>query len=271
MPRPRKSAVRKYHDRVAHRYDHSYEDAFWQWHDRLTWDYIKPRLPQDIRAEVIDLGCGTAKWGAKLLKSGYTVTCLDISPQMLDQARHKIEAQGDLDRASFVQADLVDMAMVSDDRFALAVALGDAIGCTQSPRQTLKHIRRILHEDGILIATFDNQFAALDYFLECGDVSAIQRFLRDGMTHWLTRDADEQFPIHTFTPREIDRLANATGFEVIEVIGKTVLPMRRYKNLLETPEAKRHWAVVEKQLSRDPNALTRASHLQVTFRAIQHP
>ena len=84
MPRSRRSAAHRYHDRVAGHYDHSYDDAFWQWHDALTWDYLKPFLPRDLSAAVIDLGCGTGKWAAKLLESGFTVTCLDISHRMFE-------------------------------------------------------------------------------------------------------------------------------------------------------------------------------------------
>ncbi|RME37925.1 MAG: class I SAM-dependent methyltransferase, partial [Planctomycetota bacterium] len=197
MGRARRSAVRKYHDRVAPIYDHSYDDAFWQWHDALTWDYLKPYLPRTSRAEVIDLGCGTGKWALRLLKSGYVVTCLDVSPRMLEQARKRIENEGDRDRARFVQADLIDLSDLPAGRFELAVALGDPIGCCDSPREAMKQIRRILTPNGVLVASFDNKLAAVEYYVERGDARALSRFLREGRTHWLTRDRSERFPIHT--------------------------------------------------------------------------
>lgn len=91
MSRSKRSAVQRYHDRVAGCYDDSYDDAYWQWHNALTWDYLKPHLPRDLSATLLDLGCGTGTWACKLLKSGYTVGCVDISSKMLDQARMKIE------------------------------------------------------------------------------------------------------------------------------------------------------------------------------------
>jgi ubiquinone/menaquinone biosynthesis C-methylase UbiE len=267
MAKSRRSAVQKYHDRVAPRYDHSYDDAFWLWHDSLTWDYLKPHLPRDANAEVVDLGCGTGKWAAKLAKSGYRVTCVDISAQMLDQARRKLEEAGRVTRCGFVQADLCDLSALAPGRFALAVALGDPIGCTESPRQTMKQIRRILREDGILIATFDNRLAGLDFYLSKGDAGALNRFLRDGKTHWLTKDREERFPITTFAPDDVIALAEGTGFAVLDLVGKTVLPMRQYRELLESSEARRKWARIEKRLCRHPHAIGRASHLQLTCRA----
>lgn len=266
MSKSRRSAVQKYHDRVASRYDHSYDDVFWQWHDALTWDYLKPFLPRDMSAEVVDLGCGTGKWATRLLKSGYTVTCVDISHRMLDQVRGKIEQQGGSARATFVQADLCDLSALPADRYALAIALGEPIGCTQSPRRAMKQIRRILRNDGTLVATFDNRLAAIDHYLTAGDARTLSRFLRDGKTQWLTKDRDERFPIVTCAPGDVINLVGSAGFEMLDLVGKTVLPMRHYRHLLETPEARRQWAKIEKTLCRDRYAIGRASHLQAACR-----
>jgi ubiquinone/menaquinone biosynthesis C-methylase UbiE len=269
MAKSRRSAVQKYHDRVAGRYDHSYDDAFWTWHDLLTWDYIKPFLPRDANAEVIDLGCGTGKWAAKLAKSGYRVTCVDISAQMLDQARQKLEGAGRGARTEFIRADLADLSSLPAHRYALAVALGDPIGCAESPRRAMKQIRRLLQENGILIATFDNRLAGIDFYLSSGDASSLMQFLRDGKTHWLTRDHDERFPIATFAPDDAIALAEGAGFKVLDLVGKTVLPMRHHRELLASSDERRKWARIERRLCRNPHAVGRASHLQLTCRVVR--
>jgi hypothetical protein len=131
----------------------------------------------------------------------------------------------------------------------------------------MKQIRRILREDGVLVATFDNRLAAVQYYLERGDPPELADFLRTGKTRWLTKDKEEQFPIFTFGPADLTKLVESCGFEVIELIGKTVLPMRHYRDLLETSDSRRTWARIEKRLCRDPYALGRASHLQIACRA----
>ena len=267
MGRSRRSAVQRYHDRVAGRYDHSYADPFWRWHDELTWDYLKPFLPRDMSARIADLGCGTGRWGARLVKSGYHVTSVDISPQMIDQARRKIEGQeGDLRKAEFLRADLGELSALPGKTFSLALALGDPIGCTSSPAAAMKEVRRVLTDQGVLVATFDNRLAALDYFLSGGDPKALSRFLRDGKTEWLTRDVRERFPVFTFAPHDIERLVESTGFELLDLVGKTVLPMRNHRDLLSEPESRRRFARLEKALCRDRYALGRASHLQIACR-----
>jgi len=266
MRRSRRSAVQKYHDRVAPSYDDSYIDAFWQWHDALTWDYLKSFLPRDLSAHVIDLGCGTGTWGAKLANSGFRVTSVDVSGRMIDRARKKIEREAGADSNEFIRADLSDLSVLPAGRFALAVAMGEPIGCTPSPGQTLRQIRRILTGDGILVATFDNRLAAIDFYLGQGDPRALAHFLRDGKTHWLTKDEQERFPIVTYAPGQLRALVEAAGFAVLDLVGKTVLPMRHHRQLLATGGERRNWARVEKTLCRDPAAMGRAAHLQVACR-----
>ncbi len=267
MAKRKKKAVEKYHDRVANVYDHSYMDEYWQWHDAITWEHIKSFLPDDQRAPVVDLGCGTGKWAAKLAKSGFNVTCVDISHAMIEQSRHKFKDMKD--QATFVQADLCDMSMIDADQFALAVAMGDPIGCTSNPAKALKEIRRILTDDGVLVATFDNKFSAFDYYLYKGDAREMSNFLRKGRTRWITRDREEQFEIFTYTPAELTKLFEHAGFEVLDMIGKTVLPMRKYRHLLEESEDRRAWMKVEKGLCRDLAAIGRASHLQIAAKCVR--
>ena len=266
MGRRRKTRVQRYHDRVAGRYDASYGDAYWQWHDALTWDHLKAYLPRDRRWPVLDLGCGTGKWALKLAKSGFRVTCVDISGAMLERARGKFEEAGSSADVEFVQADLCDLSALPAGRFSLAVAFGEPIGCSASPPKAVKEIRRRLIPGAALVATFDNRWAAIDYYLDRGRADEFEEFLTTGTTHWLTRDVEERFPVHTYSPAQVARLLERAGFEVVDLIGKTVLPMRHHRELLEDGSARRVWMRLEKRLWRDAAAVGRAAHIQVAAR-----
>lgn len=266
MPRPKRASVQRYHDRVAGRYDDSYDDAYWQFHDALTWDHLKPFIPADHAAEIVDLGCGTGKWGLALLRSGYRVTFVDISAKMLDAARAKADEMTGLSKAEFLRADLVDLSGLPANHFALAMAFGEPIACARSVPEALFSIRRVLRSDGVLVATFDNRLACVEYYLQRKALDELDCFLRDGVTHWLTTAPDEQFPIHTFDLGSLRTALERGGFELIDAVGKTVLPMRQHRDMLEDSAVRRRLIQLEKHLWRDPFAMGRANHLQIAAR-----
>ncbi len=266
MNRKQRQAVEVYHDRVAHKYDDIYDDLYWRWHDTLTWDYLKPHLPTRQSEPIIDLGCGTGKWGLKMAHSGYAVTCLDISYKMVDVVRRKASESGLEEKVRCVRADLMDLSELPDAHFALATAFGEPLCSVDSPARALKQIHRLLQSDGLLVGTIDNRLAGVDFYLERSDLEGLEKFIKTGRTHWLTKAKAEQFDLHTQTPKQLTKLLSSAGFEVVELLGKTVLPVRSYRHLLEDKLHFRKLLALEKKLARDPDAVSRAAHFQFVAR-----
>ena len=99
--------------------------------------------------------------------------------------------------------------------------------------------------------------------------SASGKFTRTLADLFLQRLGDaERFEITTFTPSDLVKLVESTGFELLDLVGKTVLPMRHHRHLIETPEDRRTWAKVEKKLCRHPDAIGRAAHIQIACRRL---
>lgn len=262
-----KRGAERYHDRVASKYDAIYQgEAYWEFYDTVTWEHLKPHLPRDANAPVVDLGCGTGKWGLRLARSGFPTTLVDLSARMLDQAR---EAAADLPEGkqpNFVKADLADMSELPAEHFAFATAQGDPLSHCENPPRAIKEIRRILKPGGVMVASVDNRAAGVWFFLERGDLEGLEHFIRSGMTHWLTADKAEQFPVKMFWPEELRGLLERAGFEVVDIIGKTVLDLRRHGKLLADPTHLRRLLKLENRLHREPSAMGLAGHLQVVAR-----
>jgi SAM-dependent methyltransferase len=276
MPRHRSNEPnRRFHDRVAAKYDKIYDDPFWDFHDRITWNHLKPFLPREAAAPVMDLGCGTGKWGLKLLKAGYPTTFTDLSANMLDEVRKKLEAWSETPdlaakaaRATVQQADAVDLRAFPEAHFSLVTAMGDVVSICSDPPRCLSEVHRILAPGGVFVFTVDNHLAAIDHFIDAGNLQALAAFVKSGKTEWLTKNVAEQFDVHMFTPAQIDALVKSKGFEIVSRIGKTIIPALQNKKLFEHPDALDILVDLETRLQADPSALARASHIQLAVRRV---
>ena len=268
MPRRRDKSV-KYHNRVARQYDTIYDDAYWRFHDEITWRAIKPHLPANASARCLDLGCGTGKWGLKLIKSGFAVTFVDHAPAMIGEVRQKLAELGAKSAASeAIVADIVEMPEVPSAAFALTLVMGDPLSICADPPRAAGEMFRCCAPGGTVIATADNKLSGAEAYVQRGDLEGLAELLRTGRTRWLTRDSAEQFELHTFTPSELRQLFERAGFEVLHVTGKTVLPVRENRALLERLEGPELRRLIEHEMSLAKNPLNaaRAGHLQITAR-----
>ena len=259
-------ACQRYHDHVASIYDDIYSSSYWKFYHELSWSYMKPHLPRDLSAEVHDAGCGTGRFGLKLLKAGFRVLFSDTSPKMLDVAQHKVDAAGYADRAEFARIVVADMASVAEGRFGLICAQGDPISLCGDPARAFREAARTLAPGGIAVLSMDNRAAGYEHFLEKGDLKGLSRFHRDGILTWLAEKSAERFPFHTFEPDQIEEMSARAGFEVLSIVGKCVLPVRKYPAQLDDRALFNQLLKMEKKLSARPTYLGRASHLQVTLR-----
>jgi ubiquinone/menaquinone biosynthesis C-methylase UbiE len=267
MPRNRHDPSRRYHDRVARQYDAIYDDPYWHFQDELTWRLIKPHLPSDANAPCADLGCGTGKWGLRLLKSGYPVTFVDHAAAMIEQTRSKHSELGPkAQHATLIVADIVDMPQIPSDQFGLLVAMGDPLSICTDARRAAREMFRITQPGGVIIATADNKLSALDYFAEHQKLTELEEFVRSSRTHWLTANQREQFKLTTFTPASLRKLFEQAGFKVLQLVGKTILPVREHKSLLAEPDAVERLLRLEHELAKDPASAGRAGHLQIAAR-----
>jgi ubiquinone/menaquinone biosynthesis C-methylase UbiE len=264
---PRHDPSRRYHDRVARQYDAIYDDPYWAFHDELTWRLVKPHLPRDGSAHCADLGCGTGKWGLKLLKSGFATTFVDHSANMIEQTRSKVEGTGPrAKKATLLVADIIDLSAIPDQQFLLTVAMGDPLSICSDARRAANEMFRTTRPGGVVIATADNKLAAIDHYVERGSLDGLEEFLKSGRTRWLTPDERERFELTTFTPHTLRRLFERSGFEIIDLVGKPVIPVRQNKKLLEHPDAVKRLLNLEQELMKDPSTAARSAHLQIAAR-----
>ena len=273
MPRYRPDSNRKFHNRIAHRYDAIYDDPFWDFHDRLTWAHLKAHLPTNPQANVLDLGCGTGKWGLRYLKLGYSVSFVDLSESMLSEVKTKLATWSEqpdmarhVARATLVQANALQLDALPEASFDLIVAMGDVVCLCGDPPSCLHQMVRVLRPGGIIAFTIDNLLAGLDHFTDSGDLDELIEFARTGKTKWLANREADQFEIQMLSPLRAEAMIRAQNLELVSRIGKTILPVRNNRKFFKDPKAIERLVEVEQLLGRDPAAIGRASHVQYVVR-----
>ena len=185
---------------------------------------------------LLDVGCGTGKSFLPLLERGFDVTACDISPEMVELARHKSGA-----RADVYVADMRRLPVFGE--FDLITCIDDAINHLLDPGEVYEafaSMRENLAPGGLLI--FDvNTLAAYrqvpDVVVEDDDVLlrwrgglaelehpggeaevVIDVFTHEGDGLWsrsLSRQRHRHHPID-----ELRALAEEAGLEVATVLGQ---------------------------------------------------
>lgn len=263
-----REAVELYHDRVAGIYDTIYEgNPYWETVFAITWRNVLRHLPKDQGTLCLDVGCGTGKWGCLLLKSGYACDFLDISQKMLDQAERKARRLERLPaEPRFFHASLADMGELPQAHYGFVIGQGDPLGSCGRAEKGLKELDRVLAPGGVMLMSVDNVYGGLYHLMKEGNLDELEAFVRTGRTNWVTDEEKQQYAIQAFTPEKIRELCAGRGLEVVSIIGKTVLPLRRFQEQLRDREVRERLIKLEEKLHGREACLGCAAHLEFVAR-----
>ncbi|MCC8190492.1 MAG: class I SAM-dependent methyltransferase [Planctomycetes bacterium] len=287
MARRQRPAVERYHDRVAGLYDTIYDgDAYWEVVFQLTWRNVLRHLPKNLASRCLDVGCGTGRWGLRLVKAGYPTDFLDISQKMLDQVAGKLSALNrpyalvdclreeagraagpPAERGSTLwHASIDDCGALPTASYDFIIGQGDPLNCAQRPGRAFKHLASLLRPGGIMLLSVDNRLQGIYHYFKEGDVAGLEEFLRTGRTEWVTDDPAERYGLTMFTPGQLRAMCRERGLELLSLIGKTVLPLRRFRALLEDPAKRETLFRLEESLHAEEAMLANAAHLEFVAR-----
>lgn len=116
-----------------------------------AYDDLAGRIRRDDR--VLDIGCGTGALTLRAARRGATVKGMDVSPEMLDVARRRVQEAGFGTRVELVEQGVAELDAEDDASYDVVTSglcfseLGD-----DALDYTLRHIRRILRPGGVLLA-----------------------------------------------------------------------------------------------------------------------
>jgi len=179
---------------------------------------------------VIDLGCGTGRHVVPLVRRGFEVVGIDLSPFMLDVAREKLDREGL--EAHLVTGSITDLSRFDDGAFRYALCMFSTMGLIRGAdnREAFLHeVRRLLEVGGLFVFHVHNRFHKLYerggrrwllgtyllhpfHKLEIGDIVGEYRGI-------------PEMYLHTFSLGEVKRLLRAVRLEL-----EGVLPLNRKRS-----------------------------------------
>lgn len=158
---------------------------------RKAAEFLELKPPKKI----LDVATGTGAQAYELAKQGYTVVGIDLSPEMLQQAKKKLSSKLKL---SFQQADATDLPFKANEFDATSISLGLHDMPYEVDIKVLKEIKRVTKNNGKILI--------VDY--------------NEPKKHWMAKLA---FPIinayetknwRPFVERGLDSLLNEVGLKI---------------------------------------------------------
>jgi len=113
-------------------------------------NYAFREYPPAVLSNILDIGCGTGRFTVPLAKAGYTVTGIDMSPDMIDTCREKLKAAG-------LKADLIKLSLSEFGPQSMfeGVICMDSVLCygadTTKIAEGLSRIHGCLCRDGVAV------------------------------------------------------------------------------------------------------------------------
>lgn len=165
------SQARRAYEVLAPRYDEfTKANDYEGWFSMLLPELERRGLRQ---GRLLDVGCGTGRAFPPMLKRDWTITGVDASPEMLEQARAKFDEEVAAGRVTLAQCDLRALPVYGE--FELVICLNDVLNyCTEDAdlERAFSGMRANLAEGGLV----------------CFDLSSLKLFrmsFEGGESEWM--------------------------------------------------------------------------------------
>lgn len=140
-------------DKEAKNYDQWYSTKFGDFVDKVETECAFNLFNGDKVKKILDVGCGTGNFSIKLAKMGYEVVGIDISEEMLKEARMKAENEGfDI---KFYKMDIYDLDF-SNESFDAVFSMA-AFEFIQKPEKAIDELFRVTKKGGEILVGIINK------------------------------------------------------------------------------------------------------------------
>lgn len=223
--------VLKYFKNKAKDYDLVEEQTYWRLSDKLLWENFKTtvlnKLPSNFK--FLDAGGGTGRWSLKILEEfpHSTGMIVDISTEMLNEARNKMQNRKLLNRIEIVEKDLENLEDIEEDKFDLSFNFHNVLGFVNNPEIVVDELRRVTKVNGYVVSLVPNLYHNIFFNIFVNNI----KLARDAIKSGKGKFTDNMPSMNMFTPNSIEEIYIKNGLDVEMVSG---FPITIYPGMQET-------------------------------------
>ena len=132
----------------------------------LTWRYLTRYLPRE--GSILEIGAATGRYTLELCRKGYSVTAVDLSNVLLDEARRRLSAEGLDKRARLLTADARDLRDLNGMQFDAVLMMGPLyhLVLEDDRKEAVRQAIALLYEGGLFFSTFISRVGVLGDLLK---------------------------------------------------------------------------------------------------------
>ncbi|MDD2324483.1 MAG: methyltransferase domain-containing protein [Alphaproteobacteria bacterium] len=224
----------EYFNPKAKDYDKTDEQSYWVFSDRLLWRLLNDHILSDLAKikpsfSLLDAGCGTARWSSKILEAypQSSATLLDITPNMLEVSKQKLESMGLSSRAVLKQLDLNDLEGFPLNPHDLAICFHNVLSFVVDPAAVIRSLVNKINGGGTICLVIPNLFHAVSFSASLGRMIEVKR----AMKSCAVKFTDEVPEMWVFSPDKIKKIFASAGVLDCSVFG---FPVTVYPQFEET-------------------------------------
>ena len=152
------SDIRRYYDQA---YDEDSRLDRHQLERDLTWRYLDAFLPP--AGHLLEIGAASGGYTVGLARRGYRVSAFDLSEQLTEQRRTKLEQAGLGAQATHHIGDARDLSAFRGQSFAAVLVMGPLyhLVAESDRRLVLKQVFDLLKPDGVIFSAFICRYGIL--------------------------------------------------------------------------------------------------------------
>ncbi len=270
--------VLDYFKNKAKDYDLVEGQTYWMLSDKLLWENFKEtvlnKLPDNFK--FLDAGGGTGRWTIKILEEYPNATgmIVDISKEMLNEAKTKIETKKLSERIQILEQNLEKLDNIEEEKFDLSFNFHNVLGFVERPNIVIGELKRVTKKDGYIVSLVPNLYHNIFFNIFVNNME----LANEAITTNKGRFTQNMPSMNMFTPNTIETIYEELGLvtELVSGFPITIYPgmqetqidgnSEHVQDILANKDVFNRIYEIERELFKNPDIAARGNQIYIVGR-----